>query len=58
MADQIVQRHGTQTLATLFFDPTAAISSRRRRMREDNGLMIDASQELSIERPVFRGIIV
>jgi hypothetical protein len=58
MADQILQRHGTQTLVTLFFDPTAAISLRGRRMREDSALMIDAGQELSIERPVFRGIIV
>jgi hypothetical protein len=58
MADQIMQRHGTQTLVTLFFDPTAAIALRGRRMREDSGLMIDAGQELSIERPVFRGIIV
>jgi hypothetical protein len=35
MADQILQRHGTKTLVTLFFDPTAAIAPRGRRMRED-----------------------
>jgi hypothetical protein len=35
MAEQILQRHGTQTLVTLFFDPTAAISLRGRRMREE-----------------------
>jgi len=58
MADQFLQRHGTQTLVTLFFDPTAAIALRGRGMRDDGGLMIDAGQGLSIERPVFRGIIV
>jgi hypothetical protein len=58
MADKILQRHGTQTLVALFFDLTAAISLRGRRMREDSGLMIDTGQELSIERAVFRGIIV
>jgi hypothetical protein len=35
MANQILQRHGTQTLVTLFFDPTAAISWRRRTVLDD-----------------------
>jgi hypothetical protein len=70
MADQILQRHGTQTFATrylvtLYFVPRPSRPDRGKRHRgsrtedaKDNGVMIDAEQELSIERAVFRGIIV
>ena len=66
MADQILQRHGTQTFATWYFvissfaaaTAASAIAGPRTEDAKDKGVMIDAEQELSIERAVFRGIIV